>query len=362
MITKRLRNSYKRIIKFYLRNNNQIMIIKAVRKLLKFKMNYAISITNPDNHKIFNGLEAEIHLLRDAEIFNDIGTTAGLPIPQYYKEEFLLRLKNTIIDTETGIAFTEPNDPVAILESSNILAMEVSDYLRPRKPKNTYEGEWTVLSYRSYGHWLLQDIPRFLRLIDIVKNPKVAISSGSPKYVRDFLHILNIEPKLVGPVFQPETYICISSQYQIGNPSVSDIQTLRKFRDDNAKKYFEDNAIKNVYGDKIFISRRYSNRPLPNELLLEEIARSKNFQIVYLESMSFADEILLFMNAEVIVGATGGGLSNIVWIDEKKCRKVVEIYNTNFDHQATSQLARRINVPYYRVLYTSAIDMEDIWD
>ena len=118
----------------------------------------------------------------------------------------------------------------------------------------------------------------------------------------------------------------------------------------------------NAYGKKVFISRRFSNRPLPNELLLEEMARSKNFEVVYLESMSFADEIQLFMNAEVIVGATGGGLSNIVWINEKKCRKVVEIYDTNFDHQGASQLARRINVPYHRVLYTSALDREDIWD
>ena len=362
MVIKRLINSHRKIRKFYLRNNNQIMIVKAVRKLLKIKMNYAISITNPDNHEIFSGLNAEIHFLRDAEIFNDPGSTADIPIPQYYKEEFLLRLKNTIIDTESGIAFTEPDDPVAILESSNILAMEVSDYLRPRKPKDIHDGEWTVLSHRSYGHWLLQDLPRFLRLIDIIERPKVAISSSSPKHVLDFLHFLNIEPMLVGPVFRPETYICVSSQYQIGNPSISDIQTLRNFRDNNAAPYFQDNAVKNTHGNKVFISRRFSNRPLPNELLLEEMARSKNFEVVYLESMSFADEILLFMNAEVIVGATGGGLSNIVWIDEKKCRKVVEIYHTNFDHQATSQLARRLNVPYHRVLYTSALDREDIWD
>jgi hypothetical protein len=138
MVIKKLINSYRKIKKFYLRNNNQIMIVKAVRKLLKIKMNYAISITNPDNHEIFSRLNAEIHFLRDAEIFNDAGSTADIPIPQFYKAEFLLRLKNTIIDTESGIAFTEPNDPVAILESSNILAMEVSDYLRPRKPKDIH--------------------------------------------------------------------------------------------------------------------------------------------------------------------------------------------------------------------------------
>lgn len=362
MVFKRLVNSYRQITKFYLRNNNQIMILKAVRKLLKIKMNYAISITNPDNHEIFSRLNAEIHFLRNAEIFYDTEPTSDIHIPQYYKAEFLLRLKNTIIDTETGIAFTEPSDPVAILESSNILAMEVSDYLRPRKPRDIHDGEWTVLSHRSYGHWLLQDLPRFLRLIDIIEKPKVATSSGCPKHVLDFLHILSIEPMFVGPVFRPESYVCVSSQYQIGNPSISDIQTLRKFRDNNAAQYFKDNAIKNAYGKKVFISRRFSNRPLPNELLLEEMARSKNFEVVYLESMSFTDEILMFMNAEVIVGATGGGLSNIVWIDEKKCRKVVEIYDTNFDHQGASQLARRINVPYHRVLYTSALDREDIWD
>ncbi len=362
MVFKRLVNSYRQITKFYLRNNNQIMILKAVRKLLKIKMNYAISITNPDNHEIFSRLNAEIHFLRNAEIFYDTEPTSDIHIPQYYKAEFLLRLKNTIIDTETGIAFTEPSDPVAILESSNILAMEVSDYLRPRKPRDIHDGEWTVLSHRSYGHWLLQDLPRFLRLIDIIEKPKVATSSGCPKHVLDFLHILSIEPMFVGPVFRPESYVCVSSQYQIGNPSISDIQTLRKFRDNNAAQYFKDNAIKNAYGKKVFISRRFSNRPLPNELLLEEMARSKNFEVVYLESMSFTEEILMFMNAEVIVGATGGGLSNIVWIDEKKCRKVVEIYDTNFDHQGASQLARRINVPYHRVLYTSALDREDIWD
>ena len=362
MTIKNLRSLYFRFVTFYLRNNNQLIIIKVIRKFIKMEMNYAISVINPSNHATVEGLDTEIHFLRNGEVFNDISLTSDLPVPQYYKDEYLIRMKNTIIDTETGIAFTQPNNPVAIWESSNILFMEVSDYLRPRKPTSIQEGEWAVLSYRSYAHWLLQDLPRFLRLMDILTPPKVAISSHSPKYVRDFLHILNIEPKLVGPVFMPEIYICISSQYEVGLPSLTDIETLRKFRDDFALRYFKENTIKNSYSKKIFISRRFSNRPLPNEILLEEKARKNNYQVVYLENISYAEEILMFMEAEVIIGATGAGLSNIVWTSEKICRKVVEIYDTNFDHQSISQVARRLRIPYQRVLYTNASDREDIWN
>ena len=62
---------------------------------------------------------------------------------------------------------------------------------------------------------------------------------------------------------------------------------------------------------------------------------------------------------KVICGALGAGLANLVWT--KNCRIVFEIYNDVFAHQASSMLAKRLNISYFRVNYVDALDAHEIW-
>ena len=358
-----LRVSVRKVYFAWKKNNNKMLITKIARKILGIHFNYALSIIFPDNHVLFKKHFVSRILLHESEECVDQVLDHELKlrnIPQWYSEEYLIEVSDVLVDAASGIAFVNGGDPFAILESSNILAIEVSDYMRPRSPKKIEEGKWGVLSSRSFAHWLLQDVPRFLRLLEQCQSLQIATSNDAPTYVEDMLLMCGITPTLRVPVLRAANFNFVSAQYAVGNPSLRDIQTLRTFQDTQVNTYWrEQKLVNNHRAKKIYISRRFSNRPLPNEEYLEEKALSAGFDVVYLERISLPEQIMMFENVEVICGALGAGLANLVWT--RNCRIVFEIYNDVFAHQASSMLAKRLNISYFRVNYVDALDAHEIW-
>jgi hypothetical protein len=345
------------------RNNNQVLALKVTKNMFRIDFNYALSVISPNNssllekHLVQKTLTCPASQIEDTQIDNNQNL---LPRVSLYNEEYLVEVKNVLVDTETGIAFARENDPVAILESSNILAIEVSDYLRPRKPKKRKQGAWCVLSSRSYAHWLLQDLPRFLRLIELQPNLQVALSNRAQPYARRFLQILDLSVSAETPVLYAEKLFFLSAQYPIGIPSNRDLNTLREFQEklnlsSKARLGFtEDDKYKRVY-----ISRRHSKRPLPNENEIEDLMRKNSFEIVYLESIPFDLQVAIFSKAEIICGAHGAGLYNIVWA--KNCKKIIEIYDDTFKQDSLRQIAKRLGIPHFSSHYLAALKVKDLW-
>lgn len=340
-----------------------MLLLKIVRRIFGIHFNYALSIISPHNQVLFNKHFVSRVLLHKSEEFLDQFfdfENIVREIPRWYSEEYLVELADILVDTTSGIVFVNNQDPIAILESSNILAIEVSDFLRPRTPKKVEEGKWAVLSSRSFAHWLLQDAPRFLRLFEQNPNLQIAISSDAPAYVEEMLLICGITPDLRVPVLRAANFNFVSAQYAVGTSSLRDIQTLRTFQDTLVNIYWnEQNLVNSHIAKKIFISRRFSNRALPNEEDLEEKARSAGFDVVYLERISLPEQIMMFEKAEVICGTHGAGLANLVWV--RNCRSIFEIYNDTFQNQTFRVLAQRLDIPYSRVHYLDALDAHEIW-
>jgi len=353
----------KKIYLVWKKNNNKMLILKIIRRVLGIRFNYALSITYPNNQVLFKKHFIRRVLLHTAEEYVDqVFDYENImrSVPRYFSEEYLVELSDVVVDTTSGIAFVDNKNPTSILESSNILPIEVSDFLRPRCPKRIEEGKWAVLSSRSFAHWLLQDVPRFLRLLE--QNPKlqIAISNDAPKYVEDMLLICGITPHLRVPVLRATNFAFISAQYAVGTASLRDIQTLRIFQDARTNIYWNEHKLGNRRRvEKIFISRLLSSRTLPNEEELEEKARSAGFDVVYLEKMSLPEQIVMFEKAEVICGAHGAGLANLVWA--RNCRKIFEIYNDNYQSQTFRILANRLNIDYSQVHYLNALEVDEIW-
>ncbi|MEI8216421.1 MAG: glycosyltransferase family 61 protein [Eubacteriales bacterium] len=78
---------------------------------------------------------------------------------------------------------------------------------------------------------------------------------------------------------------------------------------------FENLKISNAEGfRKIFISRKnQDNSRLTNEWDVISLFRSKGFEIVFPEELSFIEQVELFGQAKYIVGATGAAFTNIIY-------------------------------------------------
>jgi hypothetical protein len=346
------------ILRLIARNNNQMLALKIVKRIFKIDINYAVSVIWPNNislleqHLIEKSITFPASQIEDTLIDNEGNLLKRVSL---YNEEYLVKVKNVLVDTETGIAFAREDNPVAILESSNILAIEVSDYLRPRKPREKKNGEWCVLASRSYAHWMLQDLPRFLRLLEIRPGLQVAVSRNTQSYVERFLQIKELKPSARQPVLYAENFLFLSAQYPIGIPSDRDLSTLREFQDslDMTPYSTSEVSIGNKY-KKIYVSRSRSNRSLPNEKQIEIVMRKLEFEVVYLESLPFDLQVYIFSQAELICGSHGAGLYNIVWA--RNCKRVVEIYDRTFKQDSLRQVACRLGIDHLSIPYTDISD------
>jgi capsular polysaccharide biosynthesis protein len=75
---------------------------------------------------------------------------------------------------------------------------------------------------------------------------------------------------------------------------------------------------------RIYISRRFAkNRRVINEDTLMPIFKEYGVETVFLENLSFLDQVTLFNSAEIVVAPHGSGLTNLVF--SNKNTKVIEL-------------------------------------
>jgi capsular polysaccharide biosynthesis protein len=79
-----------------------------------------------------------------------------------------------------------------------------------------------------------------------------------------------------------------------------------------------------VFPKRLFISRKLSKRrKMSNEDLISKYLTDFGFETISLESYNIQEQIMLFKNADVILGTHGAGLSNIIYC--KLGARVIEI-------------------------------------
>jgi hypothetical protein len=104
---------------------------------------------------------------------------------------------------------------------------------------------------------------------------------------------------------------------------------------------------------RIYIARGDAavNRKVINEPELIETLKSFNFEIHYLSGLSIVEQAKLFNAAEVVVGAHGAGLSNIVFCEPGT--KVLEFFPDNYVRHLFYDICNKRGVQYDYVLCPS---------
>ena len=101
----------------------------------------------------------------------------------------------------------------------------------------------------------------------------------------------------------------------------------------------------------IFIDRSLSNFKHSQIINLEEtqnLLKEKNFDMVKLENLSFDEQIYVFSNAKIVIGAHGAGLTNLCFSKEKT--KVIEIRSSEpgygFQNKVYERISKINNLDY----------------
>ena len=205
----------------------------------------------------------------------------------------------------------------------------------------------------NYYHFIYDTLPYLIsykKLKIVTKNLKLLMyySHGDKFYtfVTEFLEILKIDKSDVVILNKDTMYshVYISSTYTYGSDPKQqpreEIYDLYKEIVENVKEL----NIEKQFPKKFYISRRswihndFSNigtnyttrRKCENENELVDLLKSQGYEEIFTEKLSTVDKILLFNNAESIVGAIGGGIVNVLF-SKPMCKLITLVSPTFLD-------------------------------
>ena len=260
----------------------------------------------------------------------------------------VLRIKDVCLNPKTGIAWYKK----FIIEESSNWPIDKLLLWEPR-PLLCQSLNYKVVNLPDNGfyHFLIEDLPRFLEIYEKNSSAVTVIGSES-RYVLevlDFLNITNYVSKF-SPIKCRE--LLLSEKSLGGIFEKNDHKLLQRI--------FAD--IEPSKADKpIFISRRnkskgYLDRGIQYSDLLEKKLSNCGFITVYLEDLSFIEQVSLIKSTNTVVGFHGAGLANIVWLNSNA--KVIEISETrktsHFEH-----ISSVCKVQYGRFMASKLVNLNE---
>lgn len=180
----------------------------------------------------------------------------------------------------------------------------------------------------NYFHWLMEVLPNLLFTVANFPEVKIARPEAVPRYVSEGLSTA------LGPDAE-KRFIRCSGPVRVERLVVPQYHAQPEFTGPQVLDLLESAVKAKVVGKRsappgrrLYVSRGRSRRRLAGEELLEERLKEIGFTILHGEDLSFAEQVRIFDEAEIVAGTHGAGLANVVWC-RPGCR-VIEIFPSNY--------------------------------
>jgi hypothetical protein len=338
-----------RFFELYFQNSTHLLVLKVFKKLIGFRTHGAIQLDKAFTSRQWNNLgieQIQISYPDYCKLENENGEVYSI---KSFSSIFEYCLTNVIVDTTSGGIFENKANPRAFFESAPFPIETLSESLRPRPPRGAIKGEVSVLSNRSYWHWLIDDLPRFLLVHERSPNINVLAHPKPRGYVRDALKVINPSKITYASVALVERVRFISVGNVESFPSLRDIKILKSF----AAKF--DQPSSEYKRSRIFISRRFAPSRNSREVYYEKLALRSNFQILYCENISLQEQIDVFSNASIIVAANGAALANVVWCQPKV--RIHEISDHDWESDCVRDLCALLGLKYRKTHFSQVEEL-----
>jgi len=194
----------------------------------------------------------------------------------------------------------------------------------------------------NYYHFVYDTLPYLITFFELKKEiPNLKLLMNYPnyqkfehyKFVIEFLQILSINKDditIVNPSIVYDNIYVSNSYTHDGKSNIKPRNEVYEFYNTIVNSITNDNK-KEKLPTKIYISRRTwinkdtsnigtnytTKRRLLNEDEIVEYLKTKGFVEVFTENLSTHEKIILFNNAEHIIGPIGGGLCNALFSNKK---------------------------------------------
>lgn len=202
-----------------------------------------------------------------------------------------------------------------------------------------------------YYHWLFDLMPR----LEILRRCDVALESidffivngQSKRFQSEIVHKIQLHQKIISL----EEFPHVKASRLLVPSFAGKAPDVPKWVCDFLRKTFLPTAVSSQFDSyrKIYVSRaNASRRFITNEPEVKSALESAGFVTVFLEDLSFEDQVSLFAQAEIVVGSHGSGLANLVF-----CRpgtKIVEIFPPNRIRFHFRNISRWVGLDYIALM------------
>lgn len=214
-----------------------------------------------------------------------------------------------------------------------------------RGPWTSIVSHWCPISRtRNYYHWLFDALPRLSLLKYFPSSLRILIPGVLPHFARDSLSLLGLEGryKIVS-----HPHVLIDDYFYSGLVGMTGCYNPYAVRYLRAS-FMPHGRLRNL-PRCFFVGRRQPNRSIQNNAEVEAYFRNRGWSVLYLEDLSFQEQISLFKNAQAVCALHGAALANLVW-----CRPetyVLEMFADNYLHGAYEGIARINHLDYRSVVF-----------
>ena len=228
---------------------------------------------------------------------------------------------------------------------------EHSIFERDIAPVEKITGRVALLSGLAghvYYHWMFDILPR----LELIKRSEInfndidwfVVNSVSKPYQQETLKLLGVPSE---KIIESDRH----SHIQATELIVSSFPGYLDWVPEGTVKFLRQTFLPQIdlvsnQADKIYISReKAKNRRLVNETEVSQLLNKFGFTTVFLEEMSFLEQVAIFANAKVIVAPHGSGLTNLAFCSPNA--KVVELFSPNYIRTDYWMISQQLMLQHY---------------
>lgn len=256
----------------------------------------------------------------------------------------LVELRDCVVDSKSGRTWVSGHLVRETLAEGLSPSLWVPRPLLGRR----LQIDWAIPVVRknwNYYHWIIEGLGPVLRAHAANRDALAILDSCPPAFVTEALDFADIAYSASRKSVRAKHLLLPAGGSAGPWPHPKDIDLLREIFLSES-----DNPQTSRPRKKLYVSRRFSSRPLANEALVEEELRELNFEIVRAETKSFREQVELFSSAELIVGTHGAGLTNVLF--SRRGSKVVEIASPENPNYCFENLSAAVGHSFIRVFST----------
>ena len=200
----------------------------------------------------------------------------------------------------------------------------------------------------NYFHWMFDVLPRLIMLekvynlsdIDYFYSPQIK------SWQLSTLSVFNIsKEKLINSNhhrhIHADKILAVSHPWYNKGRILNEAKNLPSWITSEIASKFEKHGKKFECNDKIFIDRReslYNHCQIINDVEIQSHLKKKGFTVYKVGELNFFEQIYLFQNAKVIIGAHGAAFANLIFC--KPNTKILDIIPQNHPNTVDETIAK----------------------